>query len=252
MQIRQEQYSTTTGGVQLRIIAEQMMALFPTNSRCHATYDPKKLVTREGGKIVPKYVTVHEPVTPELWEGHLAGTYPLVAALACDDCTTKVSVIDIDEYFDINIIEIARKIKSLGLPLYVRQSKSGGAHVYAFHAIPISIAVSVKVSRGMARLLGYSDKDKKVEHFPRVQDQDVNPRQLNMPFLGDNGEFLNETGGAVTVEDFLGLVCFLTDEQRASIIKTKEPRKSQPTGVDAGRNYARGKLRRYVSRDQRW
>src|SRR6478736_5231928 len=107
-------------------IAEQLMALIPTNTRCHATYDPdpKTFKTNDNGKIVPVYRTVDAPVTLEIWERHLAGTYPLVAALMRDDGTTKVSVVDLDDYTVVNVIEIAMKIKALGLPLYVRRSKS--------------------------------------------------------------------------------------------------------------------------------
>ena len=81
-------------------VAERLMQLIPTSTRCHGTFnpDPTTFVTREkDGKIVPKYREVHSQVTLEIWERHLAGTYPLVAALACDDGTTKVSVTDIDD-----------------------------------------------------------------------------------------------------------------------------------------------------------
>jgi hypothetical protein len=237
-------------------IAEKLMVLFPTSTRCHGTYnpDPKTFVMRKRDcKIVPVYRTVLGPVTLDIWERHLAGSYPLVAALACDDGTTKVSVVDIDVYTS-SCIRIAETIKRLGLPLYVRKSKSSGAHIYAFHAVPISIAESVRVSRGIAPLLGYPDDAESIEYFPRVQKPDVEPRCLNMPYLGDGGfdnssggfaGFINVTGGHIAVEDFLSHVCFLTDEQRSTIVKTKEPRKAQPTEVDVGRKYAQGKLRRY-------
>ena len=102
------------------------------------------------------------------------------------------------------------------------------------------------MSRGTARLLGYADKAEGIEYFPRVQKPDVDPRCLNMPYLGGgSGGFINATGGHITVQNFLSTVCLLTDEQRAGIVKAKEPRKAKPTEVEAGRNYAQGKLRRY-------
>jgi putative DNA primase/helicase len=231
-------------------IAERLMQLFPTNTHSHATYDPdpRTHVRREkDGKIVPVYRTVYDPITLEIWECHLAGTYPLVAGLGCDDGTTKVSVADIDDY-SVNAIEIAVTIKTLGLPMYIRKSKSGGAHIYVFHAAPISIAESVKVSRGIARLLGYADKAKEIEYFPRVQKPDVEPKCLNMPYLDiSNGftGFINTTGGQIAVDYFLSNCLFLTDEQRATVIKTKEPRRAKATSIDAGHQYAEGKLRRY-------
>jgi hypothetical protein len=45
---------------------------------------------KENGKTVPVYRTVLSPVTLEIWDRHLAGSYPLVAALACDDGTAHV------------------------------------------------------------------------------------------------------------------------------------------------------------------
>jgi putative DNA primase/helicase len=231
-------------------IAEQMMLLFPTSAHCHATYnpDPKTFITKENGKIVPKYRWVFSPVTPQIWERHLAGTYPLVAALACDDGFTKVSVVDIDDYF-IDHLDIVAKIKTHDLPLHVRNSKSGGAHVFAFHDVPITIDESVKVSRGISRLLGFSDDAKNIEHFPRVQEPDKNPVCLNMPFLGNDvrGSFLKRTGAQYAVEEFLyhATRCLLTTDQRAAIIRTKKHKETKPTSVDAGRKFAVGKLRRY-------
>jgi hypothetical protein len=94
-----------------------------------------------------------KPVTLALWERHLAGNYPIVAALACDDNTTRASVVDIDDY-NVNHHELIECIKASSLPLYVRKSKSGGAHVFAFHAAPIAVSLSEEVSRGIARALG--------------------------------------------------------------------------------------------------
>jgi P4 family phage/plasmid primase-like protien len=210
--------------------AERMMALFPTSTRVHGTYnpDPKTFVTVDG-KVKPKYRTYKKPVTIDMWGRHVAGEYPIVAALACDDGTTKVSVTDIDDYA-IDIIELIADIKALGLPLFVRKSKSGGAHVFAFHAEPITVAVSEKVSRGIARALGYADDDKRTELFPRVQAPDANPLQINMPFCGDNGAILrpgSKVAGGMLLDQFLNAVEFLTTEQRAALIKEKKPQQQQ-------------------------
>jgi len=229
-----------------------MMRLFPTSARCHATYnpDPKTFITKENGKIVPKYRWVFEPVTPRIWERHLAGTYPLVAALACDDGFTKVSALDIDDYF-IDPVDIVAKIKTHDLPLHVRKSKSGGAHVFAFHDVPITIDESVKITRGISRLLGFSDDAKNIEHFPRMQEPDKCPVCLNMPFLGNDvrGSFLKRTGAQYTVGEFLYHAThrLLTTDQRAAIIKTKGHKEAIPTSLDAGRKFAERKLKRYAS-----
>jgi hypothetical protein len=100
-----------------------------------------------------QYRTVRRPVTFELWKRHVAGKHPLVLSLACDDGTSGVSVVDVDEY-DIDPADIVGAIKALKLPFYVRLSKSGGAHVYAFHEKPIPVAEATAVAEGMAGSLG--------------------------------------------------------------------------------------------------
>jgi hypothetical protein len=216
------------------------MELIPTNTHSHVTFDPdpKTYIRRaRDGKIVPVYRTVHSQITTKLWEEHFAGTYPLVAPLACDDGTTKVSVVDIDDY-TVDAFKIADKLKPFGLPFYTRMSKSNGAHVYVFHIVPISIFESIKVCRGIARLLGYEDKAKGIEYFPMVQSTDAEPRCLNMPYLGNTRGFVNGTVGEITAEEFLSSVQFLTNEQRQIIINTEEPLQPKPkaTSLEAGRH----------------
>ncbi len=248
--INRHDYNTTNGTVkQVSDVAERLMALIPTNTHSHVTYDPnpKTFVVREqDGKIKPSYRTVTSAVTSNIWAKHLAGEYPLVAGLMCDDCSTRVSVVDIDDY-TINTTQITIRLQRLRLPFYIRPSKSGGAHIYVFHATAISVAESVKVSRGIARLLGYADKDAGIEYFPRQQKDDTEPKCLNMPFFRNQDGFINVTGGRMLAEEFVLIVEFLTDDQRATIIETKEPRKAKPTELEAGRKYAERKLDEYAN-----
>jgi hypothetical protein len=202
-------------------IAEQMMRLFPASQRAHATYDPDESThtRRADGKLAVPYRTVRKPVTPDLWERHLAGKYPLVLSLACDDCTSGVSVVDVDQY-DIDPTAIVSAIKAHKLPFYVRPSKSGGAHVYAFHDAPIPVPEATAVAEGMARRLGL----KKVEFFPKPQSPDptVLPKPLNMPYLGGAGGFIrpgSKVGDQMRVEEFLRNVARLTAEQRAELTR---------------------------------
>ena len=130
----------------------------------------------------------------------------------------------IDDYA-IDIIKLLANIKALELPLYVCKSKSGGDHVWAFHEEPITIEMSVKVSRGIARALGYADKDKRIEFFPRVQDPNANPVQINMPYFGNQRAIFtpgSKVGGEMLLDQFLGSVEFLTAEQRDKLIKARE------------------------------
>jgi Primase C terminal 2 (PriCT-2) len=143
--------------------------------------------------------------------------------LACDDGTSGVSVVDVDQY-GIDRTDIVREIKARKLPFYVRPSKSGGAHVYAFHDKPIPVAEATAVAEGMARRLGLT----KVEFFPKPQNPDptVLPQPLNMPYLGGAGGFIrpgSKTGDQMRVEEFLRRVIPLTDELRAELARFATP-----------------------------
>jgi Primase C terminal 2 (PriCT-2) len=206
-------------------LPEQMMRLLPGSQRAHATYNPDKSMhaRRADGKLAVPYRTVRKPVTLDLWKRHLAGEYPLVLSLACDDCTSGVSVVDVDQY-DVDRTAIVLEIKARKLPLYVRPSKSGGAHVYAFHDMPISVSEATAVAEGMARCLGLAN----VEFFPKPQNPDPTalPKPLNMPYFGGAGGFIrpgSKVGDQMRVEEFLRYVTRLTAEQRAALTRFATP-----------------------------
>ncbi|MHC2672756.1 hypothetical protein ACVI1J_004919 [Bradyrhizobium diazoefficiens] len=210
----------------------QMMRLFPASQRAHATIilDRSTHQRRDrDGKLNVRYKTVRRPVTTDLWERHLAGKYPLVLGLACDDGTSGVSVVDVDQY-DIDCTSIVGAIKAHKLPFYVRPSKSGGAHVYAFHDKPIPVAEATAVAEGMARRLGVT----KAEFFPKPQNPDptVLPKPLNMPYFSGAGGFIrpgSKVRDQMPVEEFLRSVDRLTAEQRAELARlATPPRKPSP------------------------
>ncbi|MGY3690708.1 hypothetical protein ACVIGA_000788 [Bradyrhizobium sp. USDA 3240] len=210
----------------------QMMRLFPASQRAHATYIVDETThQRRGrdGKLEVHYRTVRKPVTLDLWKLHLVGKYPLVLSLACDDCTSSTSVVDVDQY-DIDITSIVGAIKAHKLPFYVRPSKSGGAHVYAFHDKPIPVAEATAVAEGMARRLSLT----KVEFFPKPQNPDptVLPKSLNMPYFGGAGGFIrpgSKVRDQMPVEEFLRSVDRLTAERRSELTSFATPtRKTVP------------------------
>ena len=226
--------------------AEQMMALFPSSKRAHGTYAETGARRSSDRKLEVAYRTVRAPVTVELWARHLAGEYPIVAALGCDDGTAGVSCVDIDDY-DCDHFDLLRKIKQLDLPLYVRKSKSGGAHVFAFHeGIPIHEAR--ELARGMARQLGLGDQEApgKVEFFPKPQ-TDRLPRGLNMPYLGEEFGIIypnSRVCGTMTIAQFLRTVVRLDADQRAAIVAKP---KARFTSDNDGRHHAESLLQKYTS-----
>ncbi len=132
-------------------------------------------------------------------------------------------MVDVDQY-DIDRTGIVLEIKARKLQFYVRPSKSGGAHVYAFHEKPIRVAEATAVAEGMAQRLGLT----KVEFFPKPQNPDpcVLPKPLNMPYLGGAGGFIrpgSKVGDQMPVEEFLRNVARLTAEQRAELTRCATP-----------------------------
>jgi hypothetical protein len=75
-----------------------------------------------------------------------------VIPVGCDDGTTQVTLIDVDHY-DTDLALLLKKIKLLGLPLYVSKSKSGGPHVVAFHDDRVPAADSVRLGKELVRRL---------------------------------------------------------------------------------------------------
>jgi hypothetical protein len=178
----------------------------PVSGRTPLTIPTRRHIQR--GRMVSlkmRYRTVREPVTLDLWKRHLAGKYPLVLGLACDDGTSCVSVVDVD-MCDIDAAAIVRAISMRKLRFYVRRSKSSGAHVYAFHDKPIPMAKATAFAEEMARCLGLT----KVEFFPKPQNPDPNvlPKGLNMPYLGGEGGFIRP--GSKVCGEILHSVVHLT------------------------------------------
>ena len=152
--------------------AEQMMDLFPCDTRSHATYDASKQTKLADGKVDVGYRTVRAPVTAELWQQHIAGTYPLVIGLGCEDGTGSVFCLDVDNDPG-SALDLVAKIAKLGMPLYVHRTKSDGAHVLGFVDERMPIKKLREVAGGLARRLDLRDDDVagEVEIFPEAAER---------------------------------------------------------------------------------
>lgn len=87
----------------------------------------------ERGKKSAEYITVHEPVTSDLWRQHLDGKIRLGLKPEKDD-QCKWGCIDVDpnnykDYSEKKYVEIIKKYK---LPFVPVKSKSGGLHIFVF------------------------------------------------------------------------------------------------------------------------
>jgi hypothetical protein len=162
---------------QLKSLAQQFSILFAGLTRAHTRY-----VTTgrrdERNKLEGEYRTIRQPLTADIWEQHLAGTYHAGICPITDNGNCVFGAIDIDSYKDFKIEELAKKSADLNLPLVVTRTKSGGAHCYLFCREPIPADVVRSKLMEMAEALGYSGVE-------------VYPKQTRLAGANDFGNVLN-------------------------------------------------------------
>lgn len=186
-------------------LAPRFRALFNGLDRAHGTYNNIDN-TREDGKRQGKAVTKREPVTDELWAGHLAGKNGIGIIPIRDDSTVVFGAVDIDVYADLDPAQIAHQIDQLKLPLVPCRSKSGGVHIYLFTSVPVPASVMVERLQDIAATLGHG----KAEIFPKqtvvIENSPDIGSWINMPYfdgVNTTRYAVKGNGDAFSPEDFL-------------------------------------------------
>lgn len=118
---------------------------------------------KESGKKVGKAITKREPVTEELWQGHLEGKQGIGIVPVRDDGTCVFGAIDIDSYKNFDVVLLAQKVSQLKIPLAAVRSKSGGCHLYLFANEPVQASLMRTRLGEFAKALGYPT----AEIFPK-------------------------------------------------------------------------------------
>ena len=183
--------------------ANRMATLFRGLSGAYGTYDARLLGKAEGKQKVPQLM-VKQPPTVELFEAHLSGVTPLGIYLLDDNDQISFGAIDIDQY-PIDLDALANRLNELSLPLIVCNSKSGGAHVYAFFENPQDPIDTIDVLNTIAVAIGYPG----VEIFPKQIKRPSGRygNYINLPFFGHPSlQYVCYTPeGAIELSDFLDL-----------------------------------------------
>jgi putative DNA primase/helicase len=181
-------------------LAERLYQLFAGYRLAHGHYD----VTgpEESGKVTGIVTTEHAPVTPELWQRHLSGTYGLGVVPMLEDGTCVWGAVDLDVY-DVDPARIAAQGKALGIPAIVCVSKSGGKHVFLWARVPMPASLMRQRLAEVAKVLGYPD----AELFPK-QDNPTNcgGSWLNMPWHGGQESpryAVMPSGDSYSIREFL-------------------------------------------------
>ncbi len=186
--------------------AQRFFELFTGLARAHGHWRSSG-VERVDGKSEGFAETPKVPVTIEMWDGHLHGLYGVGIIPIRDDATCRWGAIDIDADKQPNLIEIAKHVHQLELPLIPCRSKSGGVHLYLFMSEDATAASVRGKLMEWAVALGYSG----VEVFPK-QTRLAGPRDfgnwINMPYFGGDATVryaVNDRGERMGVSDFLAL-----------------------------------------------
>lgn len=192
-------------------LAAKFHAVFAGMSQAYGTYDLSRPQIRESdGKVEGKGLTRRAPVTEELWRQHLDGEGAGIGIVPIrDDNTCVFGAIDVDDYSGIDHQDMAVRLARLGIPLAVFRSKSGGVHLFAFAAEPVSALRMQSKLRDIAAVLGYGTS----EIFPKqtkiLVDQGDVGQWINMPYFGGVRGMRYEVdvdGSALSPAQFLNYV----------------------------------------------
>ncbi len=151
--------------------------LYAGRTDCYGRY----LVTekRQDSKLKGRGKTVHEPLTDEVFESHLAGHIRLGVVPIKADSTVSWFAGDIDEY-GINLTDLETKAQAAGFPVVVCRSKSGGAHLYCFLRESAPATLAIAAMRSWVTGLGYP----KAEVFPKQDsaNEETTGNWINLPY----------------------------------------------------------------------
>lgn len=185
------------------LYAERLAALFAGFDGAHGEFSPRS--ARGSEKVTGRAVTVPGEATRGHFERHLLGSQGLGIIPLRRDETAVFGAIDHDDR-TCDHADLAGRVQSLGLPLVVCRSKSGGAHLYCFLRQPLSAARLRDALQSWVYQLGLPTH---TEVFPkqveRRSEADLG-NWINLPyFAGDR-----TTRHAVTDDGVLDLDQFLT------------------------------------------
>ena len=179
------------------------MALFDGLDRAYGVYVLDGVRSAKG-KEKGKARTVIGTVDASHWSEHLDGNTGLGIVPIRDDDKCKFGAIDVDEYRELNIEALSKKIKQKNLPLVVCRSKSGGAHLILFmkHAAPASAVRKALMDCALILEFGGSEIFPKQENLASKQDVG---NWINMPYFDADRttRYALVDGESLSVEQFL-------------------------------------------------
>jgi len=166
------------------------------------------LDSSRNGKMKAKSFIVREPLTLKLVEQHLKGERG-IGSIPIDETNNCVfGALDIDDY-NLDLIQLKKKIKRLKLPLIICRSKSGGAHCFLFVKEKISAAEMRDKLAEFASALGFGG----CEIFPKQEEVKTERGDvgnfINLPYFNEQYSTryaIKNNGDAYSLEEFIDLI----------------------------------------------
>lgn len=180
---------------------EKFRKLFRGSVKAHGSWE---VIDLKNGRAK----TIKHQPTEVGFRKHLEGIAGIGIIPIGPDHKCYFGAIDIDDHkktknIDIDHAQLARKIASLGLPLIVCKSKSGGAHCYTFVKEPIPASDMITNLHKWGRSLGY----KSIEIFPKQSKLGEGQigNWINLPYYGNERYAFDHNGNPLSLEGFLKL-----------------------------------------------
>ncbi len=186
--------------------ARRLLAAFEGSDAAYGTTS----VGRRGrnGKTEADSRVVHGTLDEEKVQEHIQGQQGVGSIPINSSNNCKFGALDIDTY-DLNLEALNQKVQSMGMPLILCRSKSGGAHLFLFLKDWEPAALIREYLTEMSIALGHSG----CEIFPK-QDKILAERGdvgnfINMPYYNAEETMryaMNKKGKAMDLEQFLKAV----------------------------------------------
>ncbi|WP_339663464.1 TOTE conflict system archaeo-eukaryotic primase domain-containing protein [Croceibacter atlanticus] len=184
-------------------LTKRFYELFKGFSKAHG--QTELIDSTKHGKQMSKSYIVREPLSLDLLQQHLEGKRGIGSIPIDENNKCGFGVLDIDEY-NLDLKNLAKKIKSLKLPLTLCRSKSGGAHLYIFLKEKITATEIRDRLSEFASALGYGN----CEIFPKQEEVIVERGDvgnfINLPYFNYKYTMryaINNKGDDVSLKDFI-------------------------------------------------
>lgn len=184
------------------LFLDRFSLLFSGYENLYGQCSSDRAPVEENGKLKATHWT--ERGAPQ-WARHLEGKVGLGIIPLKIDNSVSFGAIDVDVYDGLDHAALARRVKSLGLPLVVCRSKSGGAHLYLFLKEPAPAGRVIDKLSEWAAILGHGKSEIFPKQRERMHPEDIG-NWINLPYFGGartTRYAVDEAGKALALERFL-------------------------------------------------